>query len=483
MPGGKSIFGHTIKTIIMAAKPFISDTFLLQNKFAEELYFNYAEKQPIIDYHNHLPPAEIAENRIFDTISQLWIAGDHYKWRAMRTFGINEKYITGNAPDEEKFKAWAKTVPHTLRNPLFHWTQLELKRYFDIDDYLNEGNAPEIYASVNHKLNDKQYSTQGLLSRMNVEMLCTTEDPTDTLEHHKKLAGSSFTTKVNTAFRPDKAILIESENYNDYINQLEKASGISITTFDDLKVALLKRLDFFHENGCRISDHGLNQLPFAVYTDWEINAVFDKKRKGTPVSAHEIEQFKTALMLFLCEEYATRNWVQQFHLGALRDNNVRMHRLLGPDTGWDSIGDYPQAATLSKFLDALDTKDKLAKTILYNLNPADNELFATMVGNFNDGSLRGKVQYGSGWWFLDQKDGIIRQVNALSNMGLLSTFVGMLTDSRSFLSFPRHEYFRRVLCNLLGQEMESGELPQDAAWVGNMVSDICYRNAKQYFEL
>jgi len=467
----------------MAVKPLITDTFLLQNKFAEELYFNYAEKQPIIDYHNHLLPAEIAQNRVFDNISQIWIAGDHYKWRAMRTYGINEKYITGNAPDEEKFAAWAKTVPHTLRNPLFHWTQLELKRYFGIDDYLNEGNAKEVYAMANQKLKLPQYNTLGLLSQMNVEMLCTTEDPIDTLEYHKQLAGSNFTTKVNTAFRPDKAILIENDTYNGYINQLEEASGNTINTFNDLKTALLNRIDFFHENGCRISDHGLNQLPYATFTDWEVNAIFDKKRKGTPISGIETEQFKTALMLFLCEEYANRGWVQQFHLGALRNNNVRMHRLLGADTGWDSIGDYPQAVTLSKFLDALDTKDKLAKTILYNLNPADNELFATMVGNFNDGSLRGKVQYGSGWWFLDQKDGIIRQINALSNMGLLSTFVGMLTDSRSLLSFPRHEYFRRVLCNLLGQEMENGELPQDAAWVGNMVSDICFRNAKQYFEL
>lgn len=467
----------------MAVKPLITDTFLLQNKFAEELYFNYAEKQPIIDYHNHLLPAEIAQNRVFDNISQIWIAGDHYKWRAMRTYGINEKYITGNAPDEEKFAAWAKTVPHTLRNPLFHWTQLELKRYFGIDDYLNEGNAKEVYAMANQKLKLPQYNTQGLLSQMNVEMLCTTEDPIDTLEYHKQLAGSNFTTKVNTAFRPDKAILIENDTYNGYINQLEEASGNTINTFNDLKTALLNRIDFFHENGCRISDHGLNQLPYATFTDWEVNAIFDKKRKGTPISGIETEQFKTALMLFLCEEYANRGWVQQFHLGALRNNNVRMHLLLGADTGWDSIGDYPQAVTLSKFLDALDTKDNLAKTILYNLNPADNELFATMVGNFNDGSLRGKVQYGSGWWFLDQKDGIIRQINALSNMGLLSTFVGMLTDSRSLLSFPRHEYFRRVLCNLLGQEMENGELPQDAAWVGNMVSDICYRNAKQYFEL
>lgn len=467
----------------MAAKSLITDTFLLQNKFAEELYFNYAEKQPIIDYHNHLPPAEIAGNRVFDNITQLWIAGDHYKWRAMRTWGVNEKFITGNASDEEKFTAWAGTVPHTLRNPLFHWTHLELKRYFGIEEYLNSGNAKEIFSAINSKLAQPDYTTQGLLTQMNVEMLCTTEDPVDTLEHHKTLAkGSGFKTKVTTAFRPDKAVLIENENYNDYLIQLEKASGITINTYNDLKDALLNRIDFFDENGCRISDLGFNQLPFEGFTDAEVSGIFNKRRSGNNISVLEADKFKTALLLFLCEEYANRNWVQQFHLGALRNNNARMHRILGADTGWDSIGDYAQAATLSKFLDALDTKDKLAKTILYNLNPADNELFATMAGNFNDGSLRGKVQYGSGWWFLDQKDGIIKQLNALSNMGMLSAFVGMLTDSRSFLSFPRHEYFRRVLCNLLGEEMQNGELPQDTEWIGNMVADICYRNAKQYFE-
>lgn len=464
------------------SKPFITDTFLLQNKFAEALYFGYAEKQPIIDYHNHLPPAEIAGDRVFENISQLWISGDHYKWRAMRALGINEHYITGNASAEEKFAAWAKTVPHTLRNPLFHWTQLELKRYFDVDDYLNESTAPGIFNDINRKLQQPGYSVQGLLTKMNVEMLCTTEDPTDSLEYHQALASGTFSTKVMTAFRPDKALLIDNETYNNYLGQLESASGISINTYNDLKDALLKRLDFFHENGCRISDLGFTHLPFEAYTDAEVSAIFDKRRNGSPFTLAEADKFKTALLLFLCEEYATRGWVQQFHLGALRNNNTRMLATLGPDTGWDSIGDYTQGTTLSRFLDALDSKDKLAKTILYNLNPADNELFAAMTGNFNDGSLRGKVQYGSGWWFLDQKDGMTRQLNALSNMGLLSTFVGMLTDSRSFMSFPRHEYFRRVLCNLLGQEMESGELPQDIAWVGSMVADICYRNARQYFE-
>lgn len=467
----------------MFGKTIITDSFLLQNKFAEALYFDFAEKQPIIDYHNHLPPADIAANRVFNNISQLWIAGDHYKWRAMRAWGINEKYITGDATDEEKFVAWAKTVPHTLRNPLFHWTHLELNRYFGIDEYLNEGNAANIYAAVNAQLQQPEYSTRGLLTKMNVKMLCTTEDPVDDLQHHRQLKNSDFATKVNTAFRPDKAILIENETYIDYIAQLEKAAGMSITTYNDLKDALIKRMDFFHENGCRISDLGLNTLPFAAFTESGVAQVFEKRRNNIALTPTEIEEFKTALLLFLCEEYAARGWVQQFHLGALRNNNERMHRLLGPDTGWDSIGGFSQAVTLSKFLNALDNKDKLAKTILYNLNPADNEIFATMTGNYNDGTLRGKVQYGSGWWFLDQKDGMTKQLNALSNMGLISTFIGMLTDSRSFLSFPRHEYFRRVLCNLLGEEMEKGELPQDTAWVGNMVSDICYRNAKQYFEL
>lgn len=463
-------------------KSFIADNFLLGNKFAEELYFNYAEKQPIIDYHNHLPPKEIAENRVFENISKVWIAGDHYKWRAMRTLGINEKYITGDASDQEKFVAWAKTVPYTLRNPLYHWTHLELKRYFGIDELLNEKNAVEVYENASAQLQQTERHTRGLLELMNVETVCTTEDPLDNLEYHQALKNSDFKIKVSTAFRPDKAILIDNLDYNQYIDKLGEVTGIEINTYQNLQDALLKRIEFFNANDCKLCDHGLNNISFEAFTDEEINQIFETKRNGGELSLHQTEQFKTAILLFLGEAYHTFGWVQQFHLGALRNNNERMHRILGPDTGWDSIGDFKQAANVSKFLNALDGKDKLTKTILYNLNPADNEIFATMIGNFNDGSIRGKVQFGSGWWFLDQKDGMEKQMNALSNMGLISCFIGMLTDSRSFLSFPRHEYFRRVLCNLLGKEMASGELPQDAELVGKMVADICYHNAKNYFD-
>ncbi len=463
-------------------KPFITDNFLLQNKFAEELYFNYAEKLPIIDYHNHLLPQDIASDRQFENITKVWIAGDHYKWRAMRTLGINEAYITGNASDEEKFKAWAKTVPSTLRNPLFHWTHLELKRYFGIEELLNENNAQEIYDNASQQLQTKEKSCRGLLQMVNAETVCTTEDPTDTLEHHQALKKSDYNIKVRTAFRPDKAILIENDSYNDYINQLATAAGIEINTYQDLLDALYKRIEYFNANDCTLCDHGLNYISFEDFTEEEVKTIFEKKRNGAELTALETEKFKTATLLFLGETYHSFGWVQQYHLGALRNNNARMHNILGADTGWDSIGDFKQAANMSKFFNALDAKDKLTKTIIYNLNPADNEIFATMIGNFNDGSIKGKIQFGSSWWFLDQKDGIIKQLNALSNMGLISCFIGMLTDSRSFLSFPRHEYFRRVICNLFGQEMESGELPQDIELVGQTIADICYHNAKNYFD-
>lgn len=463
-------------------KPFITDTFLLQNKYAEELYFNFAQNQPIIDYHNHLIPKHIADDTIFENITKVWIAGDHYKWRAMRTLGVNEKFITGDASDQEKFQAWAKTVPHTLRNPLFHWTHLELARYFDVYDLLNEKNAAEIYENVSAQLQTPEKSTRGLLRKVNVETLCTTEDPIDSLDLHQEIANSDFEIKVSTAFRPDKVVLIENSDYNDYIQKLGEKSGINITSYQTLQDALINRIEYFHANGCKLSDHGLNNVSFESFTEAEINSIFEAKLAGQTLSNKQVEQYKTAILLFLGETYHQYGWVQQFHVGALRNNNARMHRILGPDTGWDSIGDYSQAENLSKFLNALDSKDKLTKTILYNLNPADNEVMATMIGNFNDGSARGKIQYGSGWWFLDQKDGMEKQMNALSNMGLISCFIGMLTDSRSFLSFPRHEYFRRVLCNLLGQEMATGELPEDMELVGKMVSNICYHNAKNYFE-
>jgi glucuronate isomerase len=466
----------------MSDRLFISDTFLLQNKYAEALYFDYAKTRPIIDYHNHLIPQSISENQVFDNLSQVWIAGDHYKWRAMRTLGVNEKFITGNASDVEKFTAWAKTVPHTLRNPLFHWTHLELKRYFGIDTMLNEASALDIFTETSKQLQQPSHHTRGLLEQMNVETLCTTEDPTDTLEHHQALAKSNWSVNVSTAFRPDKAILIENTNYNDYLNDLGKSAQITIDSYQSLCDALLKRMEFFHDNGCRLCDHGLNYVSYTNFTDAEVASIFSKRLNGADLNLEEQEKFKSALLLFLSEHYHRLGWVQQFHLGALRNNNARMLRVLGPDTGWDSIGDYPQAQTLSAFLNHLDARDTLAKTILYNLNPADNEVFATMIGNFNDGSVRGKVQWGSSWWFLDQKDGITKQINTLSNMGMLSCFVGMLTDSRSFLSFPRHEYFRRVLCNIFGEEIASGELPNDMDLIGGMISDICYKNAKNYFD-
>ncbi|WP_238934575.1 glucuronate isomerase [Aurantibacter crassamenti] len=460
----------------------IHANFLLENKYSEELYHNFAKKMPIIDYHNHLPPEQLATNHGFDNITQAWINGDHYKWRAMRTLGINEKYITGNATDAEKFEKWAYAVPYTMRNPLFHWTHLELSAYFGIDELLSPKSSNRIFEETQAKLQTQEYSSRGLISKMNVEFLCTTEDPTDNLEHHKSLAKSDFTTKVSTAFRPDKSILIQNEGYNDYINSLSVAADSTISTFNELCEALKNRIAYFHENGCRLCDHGLNQLYKIDYTESEVAAIFSKKREGKVIGFQDAQKFQMALLQFLSETYHEFGWVQQFHLGALRNNNSRMHQILGPDTGWDSIGDFKQAEGLSSFLNGLDATDQLTKTIIYNLNPADNEIMATMIGNYNDGSVKGKVQWGSGWWFLDQKNGMIDQLDALSNMGILSTFVGMLTDSRSFLSFPRHEYFRRILCNLFGKEIQSGELPNDMEWIGKMVEDICYNNAKEYFK-
>ena len=462
---------------------FIHDNFLLENKYAEELYHNYSKNQPIIDYHNHLSPQHIAEDKMFDGITELWIHGDHYKWRAMRALGINEKFITGDASDKEKFLSWAKTVPYTMRNPLYHWTHLELARYFNVYDLLNEKSAEKIYEQVSAKVNTKAYSTQNLLRMAKAQYVCTTEDPTDTLVHHQQIIKSNLDIKVGTSFRPDKAIMISNDGYNNYIDSLANVSGIVINTYDDLCDALKNRIEFFNKNGCSVCDHGLAQIYFENYTESEIKTIFKKKRENQNITTEEELKFQSAILIFLAETYHQYGWVQQFHLGALRNNNARMHRILGPDTGWDSIGDYPQAQKLSAFLNALDSKNKLSKTIIYNLNPADNEVMATMIGNFNDGSVKGKVQLGSGWWFLDQKDGMIKQLNALSNMGLISCFVGMLTDSRSFLSFPRHEYFRRILCNLLGDEIKRGELPNDIEWIGKMVADISYFNAKEYFKI
>jgi glucuronate isomerase len=463
-------------------KPFLDENFLLQSKTAERLYHDFAKQMPIIDYHNHLISEQIANDVTFENITQVWLYGDHYKWRAMRTNGVNEEYITGNKSDYEKFEKWAETVPYTLRNPLYHWTHLELQRYFDVHDLLSGKTARSVYDTCTYKLQQPEYSVQGLLGKMNVEAVCTTDDPLDSLEFHQQIVAQGADIKVRPAFRPDKAMNADDLGaLNAYIDKLEQVIDTSINSLDAYLQALKQRHDFFAVNGCSVSDHGLEQIYAEDYSDEEISSIFNKIRNRQHISHTENLKFKSAMLFQFAIWDHAKGWVQQYHLGALRNNNTRMLSKLGPDTGWDSIGDFSQARQLSKFLNKLDSEDKLTKTIVYNLNPADNELLATMIGNFNDGSVAGKVQFGSAWWFLDQKDGMIRQMNALSNMGLISRFVGMLTDSRSFLSYPRHEYFRRLLCNLFGEEIESGELPNDMEWTGKIIQDICYNNAKEYF--
>ena len=462
---------------------FLDDNFLLQSQTAQDLYHNYAKLMPIIDYHNHLLPEQIANNTRFENITQVWLYGDHYKWRAMRANGVNERYITGNVSDKEKFLKWAQTVPYTMRNPLYHWTHLELRRYFGIYDLLSPQTAEAIWEQTSEKLASPEYSVRGLLKMMNVEVVCTTDDPIDNLEYHQKFARESETFKMLPAFRPDKAMnLDDARVFNTYVNQLESVANKSISSFNDYLEALKQRHDFFAANGCSISDHGLEQVYAEDYTETEVANIFQKIRSNKEISSVENLKFKSAMLVYFAQWDHEKGWVQQYHLGALRNNNSRMLRANGPDTGYDSIGDFSQARGLSKFLNRLDSEDKLTKTILYNLNPADNELIAAMAGNFNDGNVAGKIQYGSAWWFLDQKDGMTKQLNTLSNMGLLSQMVGMLTDSRSFLSFPRHEYFRRLLCDIFGQDVENGELPNDIKWIGKLVQNISYYNAKAYFK-
>ena len=471
----------TITSNGIATKTFLTDDFLLHSETARRLYHEYAKNLPIIDYHNHLPPNEIAGDRQFENISKVWLYGDHYKWRAMRTQGVNERFITGDASDFEKFEHWAATVPYTMRNPLYHWTHLELKGYFDENSLLKPETARSIYETTSEKLNTPQYSVRNLLAKMNVEVVCTTDDPLDTLEFHQQFAGEKADLKMLPAFRPDKFILIENPNFASFVQKLGSIVGYEITNFDDLLRGLRQRADFFATLGCQLCDHGLEQLYAEDFTHTKADAAFKKAILGKKLTEKEALLYKSAILHHLGEMYHTLGWTQQFHLGALRNNNTRMLKQIGLDTGWDSIGDYKQAAALSKYLNGLEGNDRLAKTIIYNLNPADNEIFATMIGNFNDGSIAGKIQWGSSWWFLDQKDGMEKQINTLSNMGLLSRFIGMLTDSRSFLSFPRHEYFRRLLCNIFGNDVENGELPNDIAWLGKLVQDICYYNAKNYF--
>lgn len=464
-------------------KTFLDSNFLLQSDTAELLYHKYATGMPVIDYHCHLDPVLIAADHRFDNLTQAWLYGDHYKWRAMRANGIPEQYITGDATDEEKFTRWAETVPYTVRNPLYHWTHLELQRYFNITSHLSPVTCHSIYEEASAKLRRPDFSVRQLLEKINVEVVCTTDDPADNLESHRAIAASGWKVKVLPAWRPDKAMAVENPaGWNQYLDRLSTVTGIEVATFRNLLEVLEERHEFFHSMGCRLSDHGLNTFYSDTYTDQEIDRIFNQVRSGNPVSEESVRKFKSAMLHEFAVMDADKGWVQQFHIGAMRNTNSRMIRKLGPDTGYDSIGDEPVALPMARFFDRLEKEGKLARTILYNLNPCDNEVMATMTGNFQDGSVPGKMQWGSGWWYLDQQDGMEKQLNTLSNMGLLSRFIGMLTDSRSFLSFPRHEYFRRTLCNLIGGDVENGKLPRDIEWLGQLVKNICYHNASQYFQ-
>ena len=465
-------------------KSFLDENFLLSNKSAERLYNDYAKQMPVIDYHCHLPPELIAKDHRFENLTQIWLYGDHYKWRAMRANGVKEAYITGDKYDHEKFNAWADTVPHTMRNPLFHWTHLELQRYFDVNELLGPTNGGAIYESCSAKLKTPEYSVRKLIEKMNVEVICTTDDPIDSLEHHRRVKQDGWKVKVLPAFRPDKAMNINDlPALNAYIDKLSEITGNTINLYEDYLNALRQRHDYFAAHGCKTSDHGLEQLYAEDYTEGEVGVIFKKIRTGKVLTKLEAAKFQSAMLYEFALWDNEKGWVQQYHIGALRNNNSRAFLSLGADTGWDSIGDFSQAHVAGCFLNRLDSENKLTKTIIYNLNPADNEVMATMAGNFNDGSVAGKIQFGAAWWFLDQKDGMTRQLNALSNMGLISRMVGMLTDSRSFLSYPRHEYFRRLLCDLFGTDIENGELPSDFEWTGKIIKDICYHNAKNYFSI
>jgi glucuronate isomerase len=462
--------------------PFIHDDFLLSTKAARRLYHKFAEPEPIFDYHCHLSPKDVAANRQFKNLFEIWLEGDHYKWRAMRSNGVNEKYCTGSASPYEKFLAWAKTVPHTLRNPLYHWTHLELKRYFGISELLNEKTAKKIWDKANEQLAKPALTTQGILKKFKVKLVCTTDDPVDSLAEHREFARSGHPAKMRPAFRPDKALTVNTPvQFNRWVEQLAEASNIDVNSYGAYVTALTKRHDFFHSQGCRLSDHGMNHCYAQFCSDKVAAGIFDKARKGGAVTPEEHAQFASNMMLLFGHLDAKRGWVKQLHLGAMRNNNTRLMKQLGPDTGFDSIGNWPQAHSLAAYLDKLDSENSLPKTIIYNLNPADNYVFATLIGNFQDGSVPGKVQYGSAWWFLDQKEAMEWQMNALSNLGLLSRFVGMVTDSRSFMSYPRHEYFRRTLCNLIGRDVENGEIPNDDAMLGELIRNISFGNASGYF--
>ena len=463
-------------------KPFMNEAFLLTTKTAETLYHDYAKHMPIFDYHCHLSPKEIAENKRYRSITEVWLGGDHYKWRALRAAGVDEKYITGDASDKEKFMKWAETMPKCIGNPLYHWTHQELRTYFGIEKLLSPETAEEIWQTCNELLQKEEFTARGFISRSNVKVVCTTDDPADTLEYHLAIAEKkTFNVKILPAFRPDKSFNIDKEGFAQYIQKLGQASGQAITCLDDLLGALKQRLEFFHSVGCRVSDHALDPIVFEAGTGEEVNAILLKALADADLTETEVKKFKTCIMVFLGRQYARLGWVMQLHLGTIRNNNTRMMKLLGPDTGYDAIADYTLGQSLAKYLDALDTTDELPKTILYCLNPRDNDMLATIAGCFQSGGVAGKIQFGSGWWFNDQKDGMLKQMTALANIGLLSQFVGMLTDSRSFLSYTRHDYFRRLLCSLIGEWVEAGEAPNDIALLGAMVQDICFNNAKNYF--
>ncbi len=463
-------------------KKFLDEDFLLSTRAAKELFHAYGAKMPILDYHNHLPPAQIAGNIKFENITQAWLKGDHYKWRAMRANGIDEHFITGEASDFEKFEKWAQTVPFTVGNPLYHWTHLELKNVFGIHDLLTGANAKAIYEETSKKLRN-DLPVRKILEHFNVKVLCTTDDPLDSLEFHQQIRNEKITLKVLPAFRPDRAMAIENgKDFNAYLDSLSALTDIDVNSWNKFQNAMGQRHDFFHHQGCRLSDHGLETFYAEDFEESEIAGIFLKARSGKDLEHLDVLKFKSACLIEFARLDAARNWTQQFHIGAIRNNNTRLFKRLGADSGADSVGDFIVARPMAKFLDKLDLEGTLPKTIVYNLNPALNEVFATMVANFNDGSIAGKMQFGSAWWFLDQQEGIEAQLKTLSNMGLLSRFVGMLTDSRSFLSFPRHEYFRRILCNLIGRDVENGELPNDIKWLGQMVEDICFYNAERYFQ-
>ena len=463
---------------------FITEDFLLRTDTARHLYSTYAASQPILDYHCHLSPKDIAENRKFENLTEIWLEGDHYKWRAMRANAVPEEFCTGDVDPYQKFLAWARTVPYTVRNPLYHWTHLEILRYFGIDQLLDEATAPEIWKRANAKLQTAELTAQGILRKFNVTALCTTDDPTDSLEYHERIQTSGFATRVFPAFRPDAALrTADPTAFNAWVDRLQASADADIVDFAGFLEALESRHDFFHEHGCRLSDHGLDFCPVDFCSRAEASAIFQEVRGGDELSADDSGKFASYLMLFFGELDAKRGWAKQLHLGASRNDNTRMMKLLGKDTGFDSIGDWPQIAPLTTYLDRLNDTNHLPKTILYNVNPSNNYAFGSVINSFQDGQIPGKIQFGTSWWFLDQKEGIEWQLNTLSNVGLLSRFVGMVTDSRSFMSYPRHEYFRRVLCNLIGTEMESGELPQDEALIGSMIENICYGNAVSYFQL